>query len=205
MVEGHFARGPRHRTPLPAITIGDYLAAVAGRGPRCRAPVGDGDGAPYLRGACARCRACRLRHCWRSASRRATGSRSGTPDSTEWTLVQLAAARAGAVLVILDGDWDVRELGSALHETGARLLVAGSSRASRTAGAGTQRAGGARAGRGDCRGALRRPRRPHLERAARHRLGDRRGPAGRARGHAPPGRPGLHRIRAAGERQARGD
>ena len=35
-------RGPRHRTPLPAMTIGDYLAAVASRGSSCRAPVGDG-------------------------------------------------------------------------------------------------------------------------------------------------------------------
>ena len=42
MVEGHLVRGPRHRTPLPAMTIGDYLAAVASRGSSCRAPVGDG-------------------------------------------------------------------------------------------------------------------------------------------------------------------
>ena len=79
------------------------------------------------------------------------------PESMGWTLVQLAAARAGAVLVILDGDWDVRELGSALPEAGVRGCWSGRCCASRQLGAGSQRAGGARAARGDCRGAVRRP------------------------------------------------
>jgi fatty-acyl-CoA synthase len=126
MVEGHVVRGPRHRTPLPAITIGDYLTAVASRGPCCRAPVGDGTAHPTYaelaldveRVACGL-----LALGVEKGDRIAIWARS---DSLEWTLVQFAAARAGAVLVIVDGDWDVRELGPALHETGARLLVAGS-------------------------------------------------------------------------------
>ena len=52
--------------------------------------------------------------------RRAIASPSSRRQSTAWTLVQLAAARTGAVLVILDGDWSGEELALAL----ARLRAA---------------------------------------------------------------------------------
>ena len=67
--------------------------------------------------------------CSRSTSRRAIGSRSGRPSRREWALVQLAAARAGAVLVILDGDWTSEQLLAIFREASVRLLVtAGSER-----------------------------------------------------------------------------
>src|ERR671937_2865965 len=47
--------------------------------------------------------------------------------STEWTLVELAAARAGAVLVILDGEWSTDQLDGALRQANPRLLAAGGS------------------------------------------------------------------------------
>ncbi len=56
------------------------------------------------------------------------------PEATEWTLVQLAAARAGAVLVSLEGEWTAEQLGAALCEANARLLVtAGSERVTQLA------------------------------------------------------------------------
>jgi fatty-acyl-CoA synthase len=51
-------------------------------------------------------------------------SRAACPrHSTEWTLVELAAARAGAVLVILDGAWSTDQLGTAMHQANLRLVV----------------------------------------------------------------------------------
>ena len=94
MGEGHPARGPRHRAPLPAITIGDYLAAVAARGPRCRSPVGDD--ARRLTYAELALDVERVA-CGLLALDIAKGDRIAiwAPETTEWALVQLAAARAG--------------------------------------------------------------------------------------------------------------
>jgi fatty-acyl-CoA synthase len=119
---GHGGR-PRHPTPLPAITIGDYLAAVAARGPR---PGEDrGNGLTYAELALDVERvACGLL---------ALGIEKGdriaiwARHSTDWTVVQLAAARAGAVLVILDGEWSGDQLAAALREARPRLLAAGGS------------------------------------------------------------------------------
>jgi fatty-acyl-CoA synthase len=120
MVEEHMARAPRHRAPLPAITIGDYLAAVAARKPRCRAPVGDA--AAQLTYAELALDVERVA-CGLLALKVEKGDRIAiwAPDSTEWTLVQLAAARAGAVLVILDGDWGADQLLATL--AGARPML----------------------------------------------------------------------------------
>jgi fatty-acyl-CoA synthase len=117
---------PRHPTPLPAMTIGDYLAAVAARG---RRPGEDGskDGARLTYGELAldvERVACGLL---------ALGIEKGdriaiwAPHSAQWTLVELAAARAGAVLVILDGEWSTDELDAALRQANARLLAASGS------------------------------------------------------------------------------
>jgi len=122
---GHGGR-LRHPTPLPAMTIGDYLAAVAARGPRPE-PDGGEEGARLTyaelvldveRVACGLL---------------ALGIEKGdriaiwASHSTEWTLVELAAARAGAVLVIHDGEWSADQLGAALRQTKPRLLAAGGS------------------------------------------------------------------------------
>jgi long-subunit acyl-CoA synthetase (AMP-forming) len=122
---GHDGR-PRHPTPLPAITIGDYLTAVAARGPRPGEDSGKGGaGLTYAELALDVERvACGLL---------AVGIEKGdriaiwAPHSTEWTLVQLAAARAGAVVVVLDGDWSTDQLDAALQQTNPRLLAAGGS------------------------------------------------------------------------------
>ena len=105
------------------MTIGDYLAAVAGRGPR----PGEERGARLTyaelvldveRVACGLL---------------ALGIEKGdriaiwATHSTEWTLVELAAARAGAVLVILDGEWSADQLVAALRHATPRLLAAGGS------------------------------------------------------------------------------
>jgi fatty-acyl-CoA synthase len=122
---GHGGR-PRHPTPLPAITIGDYLAAVAARGPRPGQDRGE-EGAPLTYAELAldvERVACGLI---------ALGIEKGdriaiwAHHSTEWTLVELAAARAGAVLVILDGEWTADQLHAALRQTSPRLLAAGGS------------------------------------------------------------------------------
>ena len=156
MVEGHLVRGPRHRTPLPAITIGDYLAAVAARGPRCRSPVGDD--ARRLTYAELALDVERVA-CGLLALDIAKGDRIAiwAPESTEWAFVQLAAARAGAVLVILDGDWTTEQLLAVLREAKVRLFVtAGAERVALLA-AVRDRAGHARAARDDRRRSVRRP------------------------------------------------
>jgi fatty-acyl-CoA synthase len=119
---GHGGR-PRHPTPLPAITIGDYLAAVAARPPR----PGEDRGARLTYAELAldvERVACGL-----LALGINRGDRIGiwARRSTEWTLVQLAAARAGAVLVILDGEWSSDALRAVLRQTNPRLLTAGGS------------------------------------------------------------------------------
>ena len=142
MVEGHLARGPRHRAPLPAITIGDYLAAVAA--PRATLPrrrsATRRDALTYAELALDVERvACGLL---------ALGIEKGdriaiwAPDSTEWTLVQLAAARAGAVLVILDGEWSTRSsLARPCVESERPAARCGRRRTARAAGGGARRAG----------------------------------------------------------------
>jgi fatty-acyl-CoA synthase len=121
---GHGGR-PRHPTPLPAMTIGDYLAAVAARRPRPGEDRGEGGALTYAELALDVERvACGLL---------ALGIEKGdriliwAPHSTEWTLVELAAARAGAVLVILDGEWSTDRLDAALRQANPRLLAAGGS------------------------------------------------------------------------------
>jgi fatty-acyl-CoA synthase len=122
---GHGGRR-RHPTSLPAMTIGDYLAGVAARGPRPGEDRGTG-GAPLTYAELAldvERVACGLL---------ALGIENGdriliwAPQTTEWTLVELAAARAGAVLVILDGEWGADQLHAALRDANPRLLVAGGS------------------------------------------------------------------------------
>jgi fatty-acyl-CoA synthase len=115
---GHGGRPVRH-TSLPAMTIGDYLAAVAARGAR---PDQDAGRLTYAELALDVERvACGLL---------ALGIDKGDRIllwaclSTEWTLLELAAARAGAVLVILEGAWSVDELGAALRQTTPRLVAA---------------------------------------------------------------------------------
>ena len=180
---GHAGR-QRHPTPLPAITIGDYLAAVAGRGPRPGEERGKGGARlTYAELALDVERvACGLL---------ALGVEKGdriaiwAPHSTEWTLVELAAARAGAVLVILDGEWSTDQLGAALRQTNPRLLAAsGSERLASLEAACGELAHVGRLVALDglpCAGR----RRPDMGGAARRRLGDRPGPARRARGQAP--------------------
>jgi fatty-acyl-CoA synthase len=104
------------------MTIGDYLAAVAARGPRCRVPVGEG--ARPLTYAELALDVERVA-CGLLALGIEKGDRIAiwAPASTEWTLVQLAAARAGAVLVILDGGWSAEQLVTVLREANVRLLV----------------------------------------------------------------------------------
>jgi fatty-acyl-CoA synthase len=112
-----------HPTPLPAMTIGDYLAAIAARGPRLGEERGmSGARLTYAELALDVERvACGLL---------ALGIEKGdriliwARHSTEWTLVELAAARAGAVLVILDGEWSTDQLHAALREANPRLLAA---------------------------------------------------------------------------------
>ena len=201
MGEGHLAKGPRHRAPLPAITIGDYLAAVAARGPRCHSSVGDD--ARRLTYAELALDVERVA-CGLLALEIEKGDRIAicAPEATEWTLVQLAAARAGAVLVILEGEWTAEQLGAALCEANARLLVtAGAERVTQLAAVRSELAAlerlvtidGLPCGGDDdltwsellVAGSAVDP-----------------GPTGGARGHAPPRRPGLDRIRAAGRRRA---
>jgi fatty-acyl-CoA synthase len=120
---GHDGR-LRHPTPLPAITIGDYLAAVAARGPRPGEDRGKG-GAPLTYAELAldvERVACGLLALGIEKGDRIA---SWAPHSTEWTLIQLAAARAGAVLVILDGEWSTDQLDAALRQANPRLLAAG--------------------------------------------------------------------------------
>jgi fatty-acyl-CoA synthase len=120
------ATGPGHRpgthTPLPAMTIGEYLAAVAVRGRR-DAETEDGARLTYAELALDVERvACGLL---------ALGIQKGdriviwARRSTPWTLLELAAARAGAVLVILDGAWSTDQLHAVLRATDPRLLAAG--------------------------------------------------------------------------------
>ena len=104
------------------MTIGDYLAAVAARGPVRAAAATAGPRPTYAELALDVERvACGLL---------ALGVEKGdriallAPQSTEWTLVQLAAARIGAVLVILDGEWSSERLGAAVRQTNPRLLAA---------------------------------------------------------------------------------
>jgi len=119
---GHHGAG-LHPIALPAMTIGDYLAAVAAGGPR-RGEDRSGDGARLTYAELAldvERVACGLL---------ALGIEKGdriviwARHSTEWTLVALAAARAGAVLVILDGEWSTDELRRALRQANPRLLTA---------------------------------------------------------------------------------
>jgi fatty-acyl-CoA synthase len=122
---GHGGR-VRHPTPLPAMTIGDYLAAVAGRGARPRQDRGEGG--PRLTYAELALDVERVA-CGLLALGIEKGDRIAiwAGHSTEWTLVELAAARAGAVLVILDGEWSADQLDAALRQTRPRLLAAGGS------------------------------------------------------------------------------
>ena len=120
---GHGGRSGRH-TPLPAMTIGDYLTAVAARGPR---PEPDGGaGGPRLTYAELALDVERV-----ACGLLAVGIERGdriliwAGASTEWTLIELAAARTGAVLVILDGEWSSDQLRAALGQTSPRLLAAG--------------------------------------------------------------------------------
>jgi fatty-acyl-CoA synthase len=116
----------RHPTPLPAMTIGDYLAAVAARGPR---PGEDrGNGGARLTYAELALDVERVA-CGLLALGIEKGDRIAiwAPHSTQWTLVELAAARAGAVLVILDGAWSTDQLNAALRQVNARLLAASGS------------------------------------------------------------------------------
>jgi fatty-acyl-CoA synthase len=108
------------------MTIGDYLAAVAARG--ARPGVDPGEGGARLTYAELALDVERV-----ACGLLALGIEKGdriviwARHSTEWTLVELAAARAGAVLVILDGEWSADQLGAALRQTNPRLLAAGSS------------------------------------------------------------------------------
>src|SRR5688572_18823450 len=112
-----------HPTRLPAMTIGEYLAAVAARKPRLSEEGGARLTYAELALDVERV-ACGLL---------ALGINKGdriaiwAPHSTEWTLVQLAAARAGAVLVILDGEWSTDQLRAMLRQTNPRLLAASGS------------------------------------------------------------------------------
>ncbi|MGA8208976.1 MAG: AMP-binding protein [Nocardioidaceae bacterium] len=56
----------------------------------------------------------------------ATGDRVGiwAPNCAEWTLVQYATAKAGAILVNVNPAYRAHELGYALRQSGMRLLVA---------------------------------------------------------------------------------
>jgi fatty-acyl-CoA synthase len=116
---GHGGR-PGHRTPLPAMTIGDYLAAVAARAPR---PGEDRAQLSYAELALDVERVA----CGLLALGIAKGDRVviWARHSTEWTLVELAAARAGAVLVILEGEWSGEHLIAVLRRTDPRLIAAG--------------------------------------------------------------------------------
>jgi fatty-acyl-CoA synthase len=114
---------PRHPTPLPALTIGDYLAAVVARGPRPGADRGTGLTYAELALDVERVACGLLALGIEKGDRIAIWAR----HSTEWTLVELAAARAGAVLVILDGEWSTDQLDGALRQANPRLLAAGGS------------------------------------------------------------------------------
>ena len=123
------------------MTIGDYLAAVAARGPRPEQDrVTSGPRLTYAELALDVERvACGLL---------ALGIEKGdriliwAQHSTAWTLVELAAARTGAVLVILDGEWSTGRLRAVVRETDPRLLAAGG--CERLAGLEAARAGLAR-------------------------------------------------------------
>jgi fatty-acyl-CoA synthase len=108
------------------MTIGDYLAAVAARGPRPREDRGSGRAwLTYAELALDVERvACGLLALGIQKRDRIA---IWAHHSTEWTLLQLAAARAGAVLVILDGDWSTDQIRVALRQATPRLLAASGS------------------------------------------------------------------------------
>jgi len=114
---------PAHPTRLPAMTIGEYLAAVAARRPR----LSDDGGARLTYAELAldveRVACGLLALGINKGDRIAIWAR----HSTEWTLVQLASARAGAVLVTLDGEWSGEQLHAVLRQTSPRLLAAAGS------------------------------------------------------------------------------
>ena len=60
----------------------------------------------------------------RRASGRATGSASGRPNCAEWTLVQYATAKIGAILVNINPAYRTHELDYVLNQAGIALLVA---------------------------------------------------------------------------------
>src|SRR5437899_2181984 len=104
-----------HPTPLPAMTIGDYLAAVAARPPRPGEDRAEGVARlTYAELALDVERvACGLLALGIAKSDRIV---IWAPHSTEWVLLELATARAGAVLVIFNGDWSADELDAALRQ-----------------------------------------------------------------------------------------
>ena len=117
-------RGPRHRTSA----AGDHDRRLPRRGRRARAAL------PLTR---RRRRETQLTYaelaldvervaCGLLALDIAKGDRIAiwAPESTEWALVQLAAARAGAVLVILDGDWTTEQLLAVFREAKVGCCVA---------------------------------------------------------------------------------
>jgi fatty-acyl-CoA synthase len=100
------------------MTIGDYLAAVAARGPR--------PGEARLTYAELALDVERVA-CGLLALGIEKGDRIAiwARPSTEWTLLQLAAARSGAVLVILDGEWSTDQLHAVLRHADPRVFATG--------------------------------------------------------------------------------
>ncbi len=117
-----FARSP-DATALSGLTVGEHLREVASRRPDGPAIVSAHQGS-----------GCTYRQLWELtdvAARAflAQGIRHGdrvalwAPNRYEWTVVQLAAARIGAVLVCVNPAYTASELAHALNHSGARMLV----------------------------------------------------------------------------------
>src|SRR5437763_12045795 len=117
-----YASGPSTQ-PLSGQTIGEALAATAGRLPEGLALVSRHQG---------------VRLTWSKLARKVSevalgllsvgverGDRVGmwSPTRVEWTLLQFATARVGAILVTVNPAYRPPELAYALGQSGVRVLV----------------------------------------------------------------------------------
>ena len=192
-------RGPSEPALLHQ-TIGAALRATARavRGARGAGELRAG-GPDDLRGARRRGRPAWRARCSRAGS--ASGDRVGvwSPNCAEWTLLQFATARVGAVLVNVNPAYRTSELAYALRQSGMRLLFA--PRRFKTSNYADMVASVATPALEDTRVAGRRPGVGRVP--GRRRAGERRA-ARRPRGVAASERPHQHPVHVGDDRRAQG-